>query len=190
MKALVPLLLCLGVQAVDPLPVEISPKDPGIRLAGRFDTRDAAGPRMAWAGSMVSVRFEGTSVNVLLKTTGADEFQVVLDGAPGPVLVLRKDATLYRAASGLPDRDHTLDLFKRTEPIVGQVQLLGFQLDKGRQLLPNASKLARRIEIVGDSITCGYGNEAAKESEHFRGGLVPEGHPRIQGFVPSSRFNA
>jgi lysophospholipase L1-like esterase len=166
-KLLIPLLLCLGFQAADPLPVEVSATDPAIRLTGRFDARDPAGPRMAWAGSLISVRFEGAAINVLMKTTGADEFQVIVDGAPTGVLALRKDATLYRAASGLPGGEHTLDLFKRTEPLVGQVQLLGFQLEKGRKLLPNPSKLTRRIEFVGDSITCGYGNEAAKESEHF-----------------------
>jgi lysophospholipase L1-like esterase len=166
-KVLLPLLLCLGVQAAEPLPVEIGPKDPGIRLTGRYDNRDAAGPRMAWAGSLISVRFEGTAINVLLKTTGGDQFQVIVDGAPTSVLALTKETTLYRAASALSDKEHTLELFKRTEPLVGQVQLLGFQLEKGRRLLPNPSKVTRRIEFVGDSITCGYGNEAAKETEHF-----------------------
>lgn len=167
---LIPILLCLGAQAAEPLPVEVSWKDPNIRLTGRYDTRDEAGVRMAWAGSQISVRFSGTAINVLLKTTGADEMQVVVDGAPTSVLKLSKDGAPQRAASGLPDKEHTLDLFKRTEPLVGTIQLLGFQLEKGKKLLPNPSTLTRRIEFVGDSITCGYGNEAAKETEHFTAG--------------------
>jgi len=169
-RTLIPLLLCLGVQAVDPLPVEIDPRDPAIRLIGRFDDRDPAGPRMAWAGSAISVKFDGSALNVRLKSSGADEFQVVVDGVPTSVLKLTKEAALYKAASGLTGKEHTVELFKRTEPLVGQVQLLGFQLDKGCKLLPNGSKVTRRIEFVGDSITCGYGNEAAKESEHFTAG--------------------
>jgi len=168
-NALLPLILCIGLQsgAAEPLPVEVGARDPGVRLTGRFDDRDAAGPRIAWAGSMISVRFAGTAINVRLKTTGSDQFQVIVDGAPTSVLALTKETTLYRAASGLPDQEHTLDLFKRTEPLVGQVQLLGFQLEKGKKLLPNPSTLKRRIEVVGDSITCGYGNEASKQTEHF-----------------------
>ena len=167
MKLLPAILLCLGAQAADPLPVAAGPRDPAIRLIGRFDDRDVAGPRMAWAGSTIAIKFSGTALNVLLKTTGADQFQVILDGTPGSVLVLAKETSLYKVASGLPPKEHTVELFKRTEPLVGTTQLLGFQLDKGGKLLPNPSKLERRIEFVGDSITCGYGNEAAKETEKF-----------------------
>jgi lysophospholipase L1-like esterase len=167
MRVLLALLLCLQAE---PLPVEIGPRDPAIRLVGRFDDRDPAGPRMAWAGSTVAVKFEGSALNVQLKSSGADEFQVVIDGAPTSVLKVTKDATVYKVASGLTGKEHMAELFKRTEPLVGQTQLLGFQLEKGGKLLPNPSKLTRRIEVVGDSITCGYGNEAAKESEHFTPG--------------------
>ena len=169
MKALLPLLLCLGLQAKDvaPLPVEVAPKDPNIRLIGRFDLRDAAGPRCAWAGSSIVVKVQGTALNVLLKSSGADQFQVVIDGAPASTLAASKDVTLYRVASGLADKEHVVELFKRTEPLVGQVQLLGFQLEKGKKLLPLPARKDRRIEFIGDSITCGYGNESASEKEHF-----------------------
>ncbi|HLY09729.1 MAG TPA: SGNH/GDSL hydrolase family protein [Planctomycetota bacterium] len=169
MKLLLPVLLCLLPQGVpaDPLPVSVGPRDPAIRLIGRFDDRDPAGPRMAWAGSTVAVKFTGSALNVQLRSSGADQFQVVLDGSPASVLALTKDATVYPVASGLPAKEHTAELFKRTEPLVGQTQLLGFQLEKGGKLLPNPSKIDRRIEVVGDSITCGYGNEAPKETEKF-----------------------
>ncbi|HEV3029974.1 MAG TPA: SGNH/GDSL hydrolase family protein [Planctomycetota bacterium] len=169
MRLLLPLLLCLWTQVgpVDPLPVEVGPRDPAIRVIGRFDDRDPAGPRIAWAGSALALRFSGSAVNVLLRSTGADQFQVVLDGAPASVIATSKESTLYAVASGLPAREHTVELFKRTEPLVGTVQLLGFQLEKGGKPLPNPSRAERRIEFVGDSITCGYGNEAAKETERF-----------------------
>jgi lysophospholipase L1-like esterase len=168
-KILLALLLCLAPQAggADPLPVSVGPRDPAIRIIGRFDDRDPAGPRVAWAGSTLAVKFSGTELNVQLKSTGGDQFQIVLDGAPSSVLVLSKDAAVYKVASGLPSKEHTVELFKRTEPLVGTTQLLGFQLEKGGKLLPNPSKAERRIELVGDSITCGYGNEAPNQNEHF-----------------------
>src|SRR5689334_2024684 len=128
MKPLIALLLCVGVQegAVAPLPVEVSFKDPNIRLVGRFDRRDPAGPRCAWAGSAILVKFKGTALNVVLKASGSDRIQVVVDGVPSSVLTTSKETTLYRAASGLSDEEHTVELFKRTEPFVGQLQLAGF----------------------------------------------------------------
>ncbi|MBI3857212.1 MAG: hypothetical protein HY293_16115 [Planctomycetes bacterium] len=90
MRALGLLLFLLGVQAgpAAPLPAEVAPKDPNLRLIGRFDLRDPAGPRCAWAGSSVQLKFKGTALNVSLKSSGADQFQVVVDGAPASVLAL------------------------------------------------------------------------------------------------------
>jgi lysophospholipase L1-like esterase len=34
-------------------------------------------------------------------------------------------------------------------------------------VLQPLEKITRRIEFIGDSITCGYGNEAANQNEHF-----------------------
>jgi lysophospholipase L1-like esterase len=171
-KLLGVILLLLGLQAApaSPLPEEISPADPNLRLIGRFDRRDPAGPRCAWAGSSIVAKFRGTALNVSLKSSGSDQFQVVIDGMPASVLTTSKDATLYRVASGLADQEHTVELFKRTEPLVGQVQVLGLQLEKGRRLLALPTRRDRRIEFVGDSITCGYGNEAANQNEHFSPG--------------------
>jgi len=148
------------------LPVDVAPTDANIRLVGRFDQRDAAGPRCSWSGSAILAQFEGTALNVKLKGA-SDQFQIVLDGKPTTVLALRNGQTVYPVAQGLADGKHTVELFKRTEPLVGTVQFLGFQLEKGKHLLPLPERPGRRIEVIGDSITCGYGNEAPKKEEHF-----------------------
>src|SRR6185295_687477 len=89
-----------------------------------------------------------------------------VDGQPASVIVADPAKTVYAAATGLPDKEHTLELFKRTEPLVGTTQFLGLQIPKGK-LLPLPARAKRRIEIVGDSISCGYGNESANQNEHF-----------------------
>jgi lysophospholipase L1-like esterase len=160
-------LLLLLVLCVPDLPVEVGPKDPAIRLLGRWDRRDGAGPRCAWAGSSILFKFKGTAVEVALKSTGADHWQVLVDGKPHAVIACEGSKSVYPAASGLPDAEHTVELFKRTEPLVGQTQFLGLRLEKGRKLLPPPPPAKRRLEFVGDSITCGYGNESANESEKF-----------------------
>src|SRR5687767_91750 len=46
---------------------DAAPQIPSIRYVGRFDTSDPAGPKVAWPGARVIVRFSGTEVKV--KTT-------------------------------------------------------------------------------------------------------------------------
>jgi lysophospholipase L1-like esterase len=52
---------------------------------------------------------------------------------------------------------------------VGTSKFLGFQLNQGAGLLP-ASAAERHLEVIGDSITAGYGNEGASNKEHFSPG--------------------
>jgi lysophospholipase L1-like esterase len=62
----------------------------------------------------------------------------------------------------LSDGTHTVELYRRTEASQGESQFLGFDFGSGQLLAPPAPP-ARRLEIVGDSITCGYGNEGADQ---------------------------
>lgn len=154
-------------QDVPPLPVEIAPAHPHIRYIGRFDTRDAAGPRCSWSASTVELRFRGSALNVRLKEVGNDRYQVVIDGKPTAVLETREGTGVYRVAEALPRGEHTLRLVKRTEPSVGTTQFLGFQREQNGELLPDKPRPRRRIEVIGDSISCGFGNEGKDQNEHF-----------------------
>jgi lysophospholipase L1-like esterase len=100
----------------------------------------------------------GRGVHVFLKDTGYDELQVVLDGAPVGVISTLPGREDYEVAAGLADGTHDLALVKRTEARMGEIQLLGFG---HAALAPPAHRPARRIELLGDSITAGYGAEGA-----------------------------
>ncbi|HIT52498.1 MAG TPA: hypothetical protein IAD07_00980 [Candidatus Fimivicinus intestinavium] len=69
--------------------------------------------------------------------------------------------TLWRAS--VPGR-YTVRLVRLTENTQGRLTLLAVACD-GALHYPIAPRL--RIEFVGDSITCGYGNEANSPLEHF-----------------------
>ena len=60
---------------------------------------------------------------------------------------------------------HTVSLIKVSEAENGTVRLDNIRTDS-KYIAPTASK-ARKIEFIGDSITCGYGVDAANENEHF-----------------------
>ncbi len=130
-----------------------------IHYIGRFDTSDPAGPRFAWPGSTILTRFSGTGINVRLSDFGTNFFAVVVDEGPPTVLSTSGPEGTYTLATGLPDGEHTVYLEKRTESSLGVVQFLGFEPAGGAPLIPTPAPYGRLIELVGDSITCGYGND-------------------------------
>ncbi len=136
--------------------------EPVVRYVGRFDLSDAEHPRFSWPASAVETRFVGRGLHVLLKDTGYDELEVVLDGVPVGVVSTNPGREDYEIAAGLPDGTHDLALVKRTEARMGEIQLLGF--GPTARLTAPARRSGRRIELVGDSITAGYGAEGVGPS--------------------------
>lgn len=128
-----------------------------IHYLGRFDTRDPAGPRFAWPGTAIAATFEGTGIQARLTDTGTNYLTVVIDGGAPTVVATSGNGKTYTLASNLPAGQHTLVLTKRTEADVGVEQLVALS-PQGGALVPSPDPFARRIEYVGDSITCGYGD--------------------------------
>jgi lysophospholipase L1-like esterase len=137
--------------------------EPALHFVGRIDRRDTAGARFAWSGSGVVARFSGSEVSVTLNGGGAVEFTVLIDGVLQPKLVTSATTQTYSLASGLAAGEHTLELYRRSEASVGVSQLLALDLGAGGQL-SSPPPVARRIELIGDSISAGYGNEGTSVS--------------------------
>jgi lysophospholipase L1-like esterase len=142
------------------LVTEIRPNAPLLRYNGRIDWQDPDAPCASFPGSELIVHFNGTALGARLSTTRFDEIQVVVDGVPTIVLKLTKDPALYVVAHDLRHGEHTVILFKRTERGRGNTRFLALKLPAGDYLLP-APPALRNMEFIGDSITCGYGDEAA-----------------------------
>ena len=157
----------LPTQASEPLPVAVSPTDAKLLYTGRADTRDASGPRFEWSASMVTIRFRGTDLQAKINESGDDYFEVVVDHAALQVIHPPKGNSVVDLARGLPNGTHEVRMLKRTEAFVGRVQFTGFALNRGGELL-QVPRPAHKIEVIGDSISCGYGNEGVSEKEHFR----------------------
>jgi len=136
---------------------EVPPEPPAIRYVGRHDASDPGHVRMGWSGVGAVFRFTGTDASVRLDDKGR-YFTVVVDGAVQATLATSPGEQSYPLAQGLPAGEHTIELYRRTEGSFGPTVLLGVDLE-GELLAP--PPVQRRIEIVGDSITCGYGNEGA-----------------------------
>jgi lysophospholipase L1-like esterase len=128
-----------------------------LHTVGRFDTSDPAGPKFAWPGSAIAATFTGTGITAQLSdSVGSNYFVLVVDGAAPTSFSTQAGTKTYTLASGLAQGQHTLWLTKRTESYDGIVQLLALTPTAGA-LVPSPEPFARRIELIGDSITCGYG---------------------------------
>ncbi len=129
--------------------------EPAVHYVGRHDASDPGHVRMGWSGVGALLRFTGTGASVRLDDQSR-YFTVLVDGVLQPTLATTPGEQSYLLAAGLPPGEHTLELYRRTEGSFGPTVVLGFDLE-GELLAP--PPVTRRIEIIGDSITCGYGNE-------------------------------
>ena len=129
----------------------------GPRFIGRFDQSNAQAPVFAWSGTAISARFMGSSVGVTLTDSGSNAFEVVLDGKH-TVLATQAGKKTYSLGSGLAEGAHDLLLYRRSEAFFGETTFGGFDLDASAYL-PVAPLPKRRLEVIGDSISAGYGNE-------------------------------
>lgn len=142
--------------------------EPGIKYIGRFDFSEGDGPKFAWSTSEINAKFYGTSVSAKLKSFGDNYFIVVIDGniAIKSLKLGAGEEKTFILASGLKEGEHEVSIVKRTEFYLGTAQFLGFDFGEGK-LLPSALKSERRIEIIGDSITCGFGNEGKHQDVEY-----------------------
>ncbi|RCX14294.1 lysophospholipase L1-like esterase [Anaerobacterium chartisolvens] len=144
-----------------------NPPEPGVLLVGRFDTSDPAGARSAWSGSSIKANFKGTGISATIRSMGDNWFNVIIDGTvKAPINVTAGSSAPITLASGLTNGNHSVELVRRTEAWVGDTQFLGFTVTGGSLLAPPAPS-ERRIEFIGDSITCGYGNEGESQYQSF-----------------------
>jgi lysophospholipase L1-like esterase len=155
------------------VPVQVSPHAAEPRFSGRVDREDPEGPRFAWGGTSLTVRFTGTSLGLRLldllkgEDNAPNRFRFSVDGAPFRDLYVGQGPLLYRLAEGLPQGVHVLRLEKETESAVGETQFLGLELDPGARVLPAPPAPSRRLEFVGDSGLTGYGIEGKDEKCSF-----------------------
>jgi lysophospholipase L1-like esterase len=150
-----------------PAPTSVPGED--VLLVGRFLKDDPAGPKFGWSATTIKANFQGTEVSVKLSSSGDNWINVIIDGTvrtPINVPSGTNGSTPILLASGLSSGSHSIELVRRTEANIGNMQFFGFTFGSGTSLSPPAAS-SRRIEFIGDSITCGYGNEGTDRYQGF-----------------------
>ncbi len=130
----------------------------GVRWFGRVDTvTDPDHPRFAWSATGFVAAVTGGTFSVDLDNDGPFVFKAVIDGEPQPSFTVTAGEGTYVLADGLPDGTHTVALHRQTEGWYGNSRLLALTVDGGTLLAPPAAA-PRLMEVVGASVSCGYGN--------------------------------
>ena len=162
-----------------------------VEFIGRF-VQEGQSYRFEWSGSTITGGFIGTEIAVNLRIisfgpdTDCDYFNVSIDGGAPTVLKVTKDKTKYVLASGLKNAHHTVSIQKRTEGPFGCLMSFdGFDYLTGKAAAAPARK-SRRIEVYGDSISAGYGNEGTQDG--FR--LVEENAGLTYGMLAAEELGA
>ena len=158
--------LCIASQAQTKF---IPFNDSRIHYEGRVRfEKDAA--ELSWSGTSVTIFFKGTNISAILKDADtANYYNVIIDN--GRILKIHTDTVRksYSLASGLLNKKHKIELFKRTEWAMGKTWLYGFEASKEIKILSLPPLPKRKIEFYGNSITCGYGVEDSSGNDSWHG---------------------
>lgn len=155
------------------------------RPLGRHVLTDAGHLQFAWPASGVEVRFEGASLKVDLEDTGSNIVDITIDGKT-EMLHLRKGVHEYVLLDEDAPKEHIVTITRRSEVFdFGMTSLVSVHTD-GTFL--NASERARKIMVLGDSISVGFGAEGADQDCEY----TPEtGAPlRTYAKLSADAFNA
>lgn len=166
----VPLACLLNSAVAQTLPQEgtwIAPIDSNIQYMGRISFQNPDAPAFTYPGVQINARFEGTSLKMKAKPMSG-YFMVSVDGsAPYKVSFNAPKDSVATLAVALRDEAHTVQVMYLNEGYQRMPEFWGFGLDDGCRLLPCPAQPVRKIEFIGDSMTCGYGVEASDEKQTF-----------------------
>jgi hypothetical protein len=137
--------------------------DKNLQYTGRVDFSAPETPQVSWPGTSIAGNFTGPYLAVTLDDQlGKNYFNVFIDNNfQNPIIIqAERGEKKYLVADGLPKGKHSFLLTKRTEGEEGATTIKSFELADGEKLLAPPTRLKRKIEFFGDSITSGAGNEA------------------------------
>ena len=161
MLGLLSLTLFQGCENMRPASMtDFAPEHVAYQFVGRIDHGPVAGPILTSAGAMIRIGFAGDSIIVKLKDLpywdNHNYMSYYLDGSYVDRFVLSPGKEQYTLHAHGDQDSHVLELIKATEAQIGSVQFLGVQ---ARSLTSPPPLPERRIEFIGNSITCGQGND-------------------------------
>lgn len=127
-----------------------------IGFTGRVDYSDPEWPRFYQPGIYFEANFRGPSCKVIIKDQqlwdeNQNYLQIVLDGESRRIQTQGSLDTIELTVKN-DKKIHNLLVCKNTEANIGWIEFGGLIV---RDLVPLSGNLTRKIEFIGNSITCG-----------------------------------
>jgi lysophospholipase L1-like esterase len=133
------------------------------RIVGRTGPGGASGSvQYSWPGVNIQAQFTGTQVSMAVNNaTGNNRLTVIVDGGTPRTIALASGQSTVSLASGLTSGTHGILIWRNTEASPGGTSTFGdlTGFSSGGTLLAPIAAPARRIEVVGDSLSVGAGVE-------------------------------
>lgn len=140
---------------------------PNISYIGRVSFTNPESPCFTYPGVQIRALFEGTSIAMQAKPNSG-YFMVEIDNhEPFKIAFLENDS-LITLAEGLTDSTHEVRITLAYEGYLRRPEFRGFILDPGKNLPAVPALPKRKMEFIGNSITCGYGIETDQPSAPFK----------------------
>lgn len=131
----------------------ISAADPHVARMGRAQTMADGGVRFSYPGVSFQVSFEGTRLIAAMQASGKQNYvDIIIDGGARKLHLAEGRQTLVLAA-GLARGAHTAQIINRSETWQGSAALLDLDTDGSWHAAPPLP--ARKLLLMGDSVTCG-----------------------------------
>ncbi len=144
----------------------VKASDPGFTYTGRVSFSISDAVTWTYPGVQIQANFYGTSVS--MKTNeDCGYFMVEIDNQEPRKIQSIKGSNKTELANGLSDGSHRLTLTYIIEGHDKKPIFYGLWLDDGCTLLQRPTLPSRRIEFIGNSITCGYGIEGNGNEKKF-----------------------
>ncbi len=165
--------------------------DENIQYIGRIDFTNPKLPRFWQPGVYINLKFSGNVCVIILNdehlwNKNYNYLEIVLDGKAKRIQTKAARDTINFSES-LSDGTHTLTICKNTEANIGYIEFVGIRC---LSLLKPNPKPKRKIEFIGNSITCAASSD---ESQIPCGkGVWQDQHNAYMGYaaVTSRTLNA
>jgi lysophospholipase L1-like esterase len=139
---------------------------------------------LTWPGTGISFTFTGSSASIqLTSVTGTNSVDLIIDGGK-PTVISNVAGTSISTPAGLSNGKHVVVLRKRSESLYGTIVIGGVTTDGtiGADVAPT-----RRIEIIGDSISVGYGLDGTNPCTNT---AAVENNPKTYGALAAEQLGA
>ncbi|KAK6542416.1 hypothetical protein TWF694_006371 [Orbilia ellipsospora] len=151
-----------------------------IQYVGRVNP---ATKELSWTSTGVSFTFMGTTAKIgIASIAGTNSVNLYIDG--GSPTVISNVAGSSISVGPLPSGKHTVVLRKRSEPVYGSIFLADITTDGS---FVSSSNPTRRIEVIGDSISVGYGLDGTYPCTNS---AALEDNPLTYGALAATSLNA